>query len=180
MLHVLPFLELIMIDGPWPLSSSWKEVPQHFEGKVGNRVGPTSNLGLLPGQGMCRVEPGLPMSPKGQRPWNLAPGAVVTHSTAHPAAALAPACFWFSRVFDPWLVSLFCLVPCSCPLHFLSDFPPYIHWWLEFGPLLSLPAQEASSILICSPILDPKCWHECTWTDASPWPTSLDLVTNRD
>lgn len=154
-----------MIDGPWPLSSSWKEVPQPFEGKVGNRVGPTSNLGLLPGQGTCRVEPGLPTSPEGQRPWSLAQGAVITHNTADPAAALAPSWFWFSRVFDPWLVSSF--LSCSLFLPFALSLP-YIHCWLEFGPLLSLPAQEASSILICSPSLDPKCWHECTWTDASP------------
>lgn len=80
--------------------------------------------------------------------------------------------FLVLALFTCWLT----LSYLACPLTLSDALSLDSHFW-SFPFLVN---SEASSILVCSPILDPKCWHECTCTDASCWPTLLDLDTNRD
>lgn len=190
----LPFSEIIHIGGSWPLSFAWKDLSLPLA-ILGTRVWPTGHWGLLLGQEkypVSRVESSLVCLRvhKDREPGTLQEGLWSQQNTAVPGPALAATWFWFSGIFylDLPLFFVVLLVPalCTCSLTSvsltcLSIFGDDLSLDSHCDPLLPLTSQEASLILVCSHILDPKCWHECTSTDdASHWPTSLDLGTERN
>lgn len=154
----LLFSGLININGPWPPSFSWEEVSLPFNAIVGIRVGPTSNLGMLLSQARsCRTELGMPMS-VWQRPWTLCKGLWSQWNTGVPGPALLPlgSCsaefvaldlplFFFVLFFIPaHCTCTFTSISMTCPSTFCDDLSLDSH----SSPLLSLPTQEASLILL--------------------------------
>lgn len=93
--------------------------------------------------------------------------------------------FW-PLTFDPlffvlFLVPVLCIgsltsVSPTCPSGLSNDFSKDSHLYSS----LSLSIHKASSILVRSPVPEPKCWHECTQGNASPLLSLLDVRTNRD
>ena len=157
-----------------------------FKAIVGIRVGPASNLQMLLGQEsypMACAELSLAclrIHDREPEPCTRGCG-----HTGVPRPALLPfgshsaefVALDLPLFFVLFLIPTLCTcslnsVSLTCPSAFCDDSSLDSH----SGPLLSLPTQEASLFLACSPILAPKCWHESTWTDASPWLTFLIWV----